>query len=211
LGHAFHEFGAQTRTLYTAPTAENLAHADIYIIMDPNFETTPKNPHYNPHPNYMTPEDGKVIADWVKRGGVLLLFANDKLNSEFDYYNTLAERFGITFHKDIRNFVPNDKFEMGALTFDSSQSVFQKNRKIYMKEICTLGIRPPARALLTDKGDTIMAVSHVGEGMVFAVGDPWLYNEYTDGRKLPSEFQNYQAAQDLVRWSLTRTSQTHRN
>jgi len=202
LGHAFHEFGVQTRTLYTAPTAEALAHADVYIIMDPNFETNPKNPHYNPHPNYITPEDAKVIADWVKRGGVLLLFANDKLNSEFDHYNTLAEQFGITFHKDIRNFVLNDTFEMGALTFDGSQPVFQNGRKIYMKEICTLGINLPARAILADKGDTIMAVSHVGKGTVFAVGDPWLYNEYTDGRKLPPEFQNYQAAHDLIRWSL---------
>ncbi|MBD0367846.1 MAG: hypothetical protein ICV53_17310, partial [Flavisolibacter sp.] len=28
------------------------------------------------------------------------------------------------------------------------------------------------------------------------------YNEYVDGRKLPAEFQNYQAATDLVQWLL---------
>jgi len=38
--------------------------------------------------------------------------------------------------------------------------------------------------------------------MVFAVGDPWFYNEYVDGRKLPSEYQNYQAATDLVEWAI---------
>lgn len=45
-----------------------------------------------------------------------------------------------------------------------------------------------------------MAVAKLGRGTVFAVGDPWLYNEYTDGRKLPPEFQNYQAMQDLTKW-----------
>jgi unsaturated rhamnogalacturonyl hydrolase len=42
-----------------------------------------------------------------------------------------------------------------------------------------------------------MAVSKFGRGTVFAVGDPWLYNEYVDGRKLPAAFDNYKAAQDL--------------
>jgi unsaturated rhamnogalacturonyl hydrolase len=37
---------------------------------------------------------------------------------------------------------------------------------------------------------------------VFAVGDPWLYNEYVDGRKLPAEYPNYNAATDLVKWLL---------
>jgi unsaturated rhamnogalacturonyl hydrolase len=38
------------------------------------------------------------------------------------------------------------------------------------------------------------------KGTVFAVGDPWLYNEYSDGRKLPKEYQNLDAAKDLVGW-----------
>jgi unsaturated rhamnogalacturonyl hydrolase len=37
---------------------------------------------------------------------------------------------------------------------------------------------------------------------VFAIGDPWLYNEYADGRKLPADFDNYKAAEDLVKWLL---------
>jgi len=27
-----------------------------------------------------------------------------------------------------------------------------------------------------------------------------MYNEYVDGRKLPMEYENYQAAVDLVKW-----------
>jgi unsaturated rhamnogalacturonyl hydrolase len=48
----------------------------------------------------------------------------------------------------------------------------------------------------------VAAIAKVGKGTVFALGDPWFYNEYTDGRKLPPDFQNYQAAGDLVKWAL---------
>ncbi|MBC7687398.1 MAG: hypothetical protein H7211_04385, partial [Aquabacterium sp.] len=41
-----------------------------------------------------------------------------------------------------------------------------------------------------------------GKGTVFAVGDPWLYNEYTDGRKIPAEYQTFSAANELVQWLL---------
>ena len=63
----------------------------------------------------------------------------------------------------------------------------------------------PAKAVVTQDGDVIMAVSKVGKGTVFAVGDPWLYNEYTDGRKLPAEYQNALAGRDLIQWLLKQT------
>jgi unsaturated rhamnogalacturonyl hydrolase len=43
-------------------------------------------------------------------------------------------------------------------------------------------------------------VAKYGKGTVFAVGDPWFYNEYTDGRKLPYGYQNFEAANDFVKW-----------
>lgn len=213
LAYAFHSFGAKTDTLYTAPTRQDLAKADIYIIMDPNFETVPSNPHYNPHPNYISPADVTAITDWVRRGGVLLLFANDQSNSEFVHFNTLARQFGITFNKDIRNRVTGNNFDMGALTLGPppgtdpnatgpAAPVFRSAYTIHIKEICTLTLAPPAEPVLTEGGDMLMATAHLGKGAVFAVGDPWLYNEYTDGRKLPPKFRNLQAGEDLIRWSL---------
>jgi unsaturated rhamnogalacturonyl hydrolase len=50
-----------------------------------------------------------------------------------------------------------------------------------------------------------MAVAKYGKGTVFAVGDPWLYNEYVDGRRLPLEYENFRAANDLARWLLAQT------
>jgi unsaturated rhamnogalacturonyl hydrolase len=46
----------------------------------------------------------------------------------------------------------------------------------------------------------------MAKAAVFAVGDPWFYNEYTDGRKLPPEYDNFKAANDLVSWLVKQIS-----
>ena len=53
-----------------------------------------------------------------------------------------------------------------------------------------------------ENGEVLMSFARLGRGTVFAVGDPWFYNEYVDGRKIPAEYENYQAAADLVQWLL---------
>ena len=52
----------------------------------------------------------------------------------------------------------------------------------------------------------VAAIAKFGKGTVFAVGDPWVYNEYVDGRKLPAEYENYKAAEDLVKWLIANAS-----
>jgi unsaturated rhamnogalacturonyl hydrolase len=47
-----------------------------------------------------------------------------------------------------------------------------------------------------------MATAKYGKGTVYAMVDPWLYNEYTDGRKLPAFYDNFAAGNELVRWVL---------
>jgi len=46
----------------------------------------------------------------------------------------------------------------------------------------------------------LMATAKYGAGTVFAVADPWIYNEYTDGKNLPPEYDNLAGAVELVRW-----------
>jgi unsaturated rhamnogalacturonyl hydrolase len=84
----------------------------------------------------------------------------------------------------------------------ASHPIFKNGRQLYLKEISTLNLKAPAKSVLDHKGDVVMATAKVGKGTVFAVGDPWLYNEYTDGRKLPAEFQNFEAGNDLIAWLL---------
>ncbi len=196
LGHIVYKYGAKTATLKTAPDKEHLKGASAYIIVDPDTKLETANP------NYVSEVDVRNITEWVKAGGTLVLMSNDSNNSEFEHFNTLAAAFGIHFNEDSRNKVLKNHFETGTFNLENNP-VFKAGKKVYMKEIATLAIKPPAKALFTDGKDIIMATAKIGKGRVFAVGDPWLYNEYTDGRKLPADYQNYQAAEDLVQWMLT--------
>ena len=198
-GNVFRSFGVRTETLSAAPSAANLKSSDIYIIVDPD------TPAETEKPNYVESPDVRAIADWVKAGGVLVLMGNDVGNAEFDHFNQLAGVFGIQFNKDSRNKVPGNDFTMGRLVVTPPHPIFKTARNLYLKEISTLQIKSPAQAVFVDKGDTIMAVSKFGKGTVFAVGDPWLYNEYTDGRKLPPEYDNFKAATDLAMWLIQQT------
>lgn len=193
-GHVFNKFGVKTTSNKEVITAEQLKKADIYFIIDPDWPKEVKDPKYIEQPQI------DAIYDWVKKGGVLMLFANDSNNVEFKHYNQLAEKFGIHWNENYRNMVIGDKYEIGTFDLAGGNPIFKTAKKLYLKEICTQKLTKPAVSVLTDKGDVIISISKVGKGTVFAVGDPWFYNEYLDGRKIPAYLENYKAAEDLVRW-----------
>jgi unsaturated rhamnogalacturonyl hydrolase len=195
-GRIFNNFGAETKTLYTAPTLAALRDAQVYIIVSPDI------PVKNPNPHYMQPEGAEQVAEWVKAGGVLMIFENDPANADIEHLNLLSERFGIHYNSVLRNQVDGNKFEMGKIAIQGSGPIFHNPHTAYMKEICTISVNSPATELLRDRGDILMATTKYGKGTVFATVDPWLYNEYTDGRKLPAEYDNYAAGKELVRWVL---------
>lgn len=196
LGNIFERHGAKLASLDMAPTAANLKKASVYIIVDPDHVKD------NPKPNYVSSKEVKVITDWVKAGGTLVLMANDSNNCDLKYFNQLAGTFGIKFTDKSINMVKNDAFEQGLVIPGSPNIVFSTTQKMFLKEISVLEIKAPAKALVTKAEDIIIAVAKYGKGKVIAVGDPWLYNEYVDGRKLPEEYENYKAAEDLVKWLL---------
>ncbi len=195
-GHVFRNTGAATASLETAPTADNLKKASVYIIVDPDIPTE------NPHPNYIEQADITAITNWVKAGGTLILMGNDSINTEFKHLNQLAVHFGIQFNEDCENKVIGKQFEMGMIRVNAGNPVFKRARQVYIKELATLNVKAPAQVILTHKGKNIVAVSKLGKGKVLAVGDPWVYNEYTDGRRLPADYQNFEVAQDIAEWAL---------
>ncbi|HEY0051070.1 MAG TPA: glycoside hydrolase family 88 protein, partial [Pyrinomonadaceae bacterium] len=197
-GKQFESYGAALDTLSSAPTAANLKNADVYIIVDPDTEKETEKP------NFVSRADAGTIAGWVKAGGVLVLMGNDFGNSEFDNFNVLAKQFGIEFNRDSKYRVQNNNFAEGKITVAGSNPIFKTAKTLYLKELSTLSVSTPAGAILEANGDKIMAAAKYGKGTVFAVGDPWLYNEYVDGRKLPAEYENLKAANDLSAWLLAR-------
>lgn len=196
LAHVFHKYGATTTLLDEAPTAANLKNASVYFLIDPDW------PKENKNPNYIEPAHIEALYNYVKNGGMLVMMANDSNNVEFKHYNELAERFGIHWNENMRHDVIGDQYEQGALPITAHHPIFKSVQKVYIKQLCTITIHPPALSVYNEKGEVLMAVAKVGKGTVFAVGDPWFYNEYTDGRKIPQEYQNYKAAGVFVKWLL---------
>ncbi len=194
LGNVFRTYGVSTQTLSAAPTRQNLAKADIYLIVDAD------NVADNPTPNYVQTKDAEEVYNWVKAGGVLVLLHNDKGNADFEHFNILADKFGIHFNEDSYNKVIGNEFEGGKIDIPSGNTILPNEKKIYQKEISSMTLKSPAKALLKKDELVIFAVTKVGKGTVFATADPWLYNEYVDGRKIPAEYENFKAAHDLTKW-----------
>lgn len=197
LGRIIDRLGANITTVHKTPTMEDLKRLSIYMIVDPDTPEETKNP------NYISQDAIEVIVEWVKSGGVLMLMGNDKGNVEFEHFNQLGERFGIHFNEDSHHRVVGKNFDTGKCDSLPAHPIFSGVKLIFIKELCSLRIEKPAEAILTENGLVLMAVAHVGKGTVFAIGDPWLYNEYIDNRKLPDGFENAKAGKNLFRWLLT--------
>jgi len=210
-GGVWEQYGATLSRIKHAPTRADLDQLSIYIIVNPS---TTKNAA-DGKPNYMTAQDADIIATWVNDGGVLAMFANDKNNCELEHYNNLSQRFWITFNIDLRNTVPTPA-DRAHGTFFAAQfpdhPLFKGVPAVFLKEICTLQVKDPAQALLVvdnEQGtgkDIIMATAHFGKGFVFAVGDPWFYNEYIDLKSPPLPIANRKAAENFCRWLLSAAS-----
>jgi unsaturated rhamnogalacturonyl hydrolase len=196
LGHIFRNFGANTAELDAEPTAANLRGAQVYLIVSPD------NLDKNPHPHYANTEDAAQIASWVRSGGVLMIMENDTSYADLDHFNAVSEKFGIHFNSVLRKHVIGTNWEQGKIAIDSEGPIFHHPHTIFVKDVCTISVSGHARAVLSEGADTFMATAKYGKGTVYAMVDPWLYNEYTDGRKLPAAYDNFAAGNELVRWVL---------
>lgn len=196
-GKEFSKLGAKLDSIPVAPTAENLKKVSVYIIVDPDTRKESASP------NYITPADANVIETWVKNGGILLLMANDSANTELQHFNILAAKFGMRFNNDMQNHVIDDAhFEDGAISIKNNE-VFKTATKVFLKDVCSISLTGKAKPLLkANSGAAIAAIVKYGEGCVIAVGDPWLYNEYVNGR-LPAGYQNDKAMADLARYVIS--------
>jgi unsaturated rhamnogalacturonyl hydrolase len=88
---------------------------------------------------------------------------------------------------------------MGACTGLPDHPLFKGVKKIYIKEVSDINLSGKAQPVLSEKGKVLIAETSYGKGYVFAIGDPWIYNEYIDHDRLPESFENRKAAENLTR------------
>lgn len=201
-GHIFRSYGVATKTLYTAPTEALLKNAQFYILVSPDSLA------HNPRPNYMNEEQADQIAAWVRKGGTLLIMENDKANADIPHMDILADKFGLHFNNVLAHHVVNEDFEMGRINVLRPAPPFRHPQVLFMKDTSSLTLSMHAKPLLTSHGVILMGWARYGKGFVVAVTDPWLYNEYTDGRKpkMPAIYNNFAGGQDFVDWLLEQRS-----
>ena len=197
LGDEFVKNGARLKTISSKPDNENLKKLNVYIIVDP--DTTSENPN----PNYILADEVKLISRWVKKGGALVLMANNGSNCEFTHFNRLAETFGFHFNPVTLNPVDNNNWNMGAETNLADHPIFKEVDKVFIKEAASITLsNRDVKEVLMDTNNVMIAETRFGKGYVLAVGDPWLYNEYFDHNRLPCEFENSKAAKNLCEYLL---------
>jgi unsaturated rhamnogalacturonyl hydrolase len=173
-GHMLREYGLRTETLPKAPTLSDLNKTQVYLIVSPD------NPQWNKNPHYMNEADARVVADWVKSGGMLVIMQNDPTHSDIEHMNILADKFGMHFNNVQLNAEEGNHFEMARIDVPGKGPVFHAPHVLFMKEICTISPKPPSTAVWTYKGSVLLGKARYGKGVVVGMVDPWLYNEYTD-------------------------------
>jgi hypothetical protein len=116
-------------------------------------------------------------------------------------FNTLAGSFGIQFNKDSQGKVTDNQYEMGAISIPDRNAMFKTAKKVFIKEFSSLSCVKAGQSILKDRnGNAVVCVVKFGKGSVLLIGDPWLYNEYVDGRKLPNAYDNFKAGADIINW-----------
>jgi unsaturated rhamnogalacturonyl hydrolase len=194
IGSVIQELGADVAAIRKVPTISDLKNYEIYWIVDPD------TPAETEKPNYISEECINTVKQWVKSGGILILMGNDKGKSEFEHFNKLAECFGIHFNEDSFHKVVGKVYETGSNDNLPDHPIFRDVKQIFTKEISSLRIEKPAEPVLVENGFVLMASANFGRGFVFAVGDPWFYNEYMDTRRLLAEYENRKAGRNLFTW-----------
>ena len=201
-GKIFQKSGFLLRSMKVAPTSSNLRGTSVYLIVDPDTEKE------TALPNFIEAKHIKVIANFVKQGGVLVIMANDSGNVEFNHLNKLTETFGIHLNGDSKSKVYNDQYEMAAFLIPENDSIFSTAHKVYLKEVSSLQLSRNASPILTHQTEKYIvgAKAKYGKGTVVVIGDPWFYNEYLNGRLgTTNGWDNDKAAEDFTTWLLKQT------
>jgi unsaturated rhamnogalacturonyl hydrolase len=170
LGEMLKGLGGELRTIGESVSSANLKGIDCLIAVDPD------TPAETANPQYWTAPEIEAVDRWVGDGGTLLLLGNDKGNAEFEHFNELAAKFGVQLEEGKHATAAGvTKLRLKG----PSNPVFEGTLEFYAVDVAPLKItHPRPEILLSESNVPLMAILKHGKGAVFAVGDPWLYNEY---------------------------------
>lgn len=191
-GDLFVKHGGQLAMLNEAPTDALLKGSRVYIIVDPDHVKD------NPNPHYMDEASAKAIAKWVKKGGRLLVLTNDRDNCDLQHINILMDRFGLHYNDTtiLQLDIPTKEKPENVYPL---QGTLEGVDKMYMRGTSSIRCSKGARRIVwTKDNDVIIAEASYGKGLVIAIADPWVYNEYIGHTLLPDNYDNASPAERII-------------
>ena len=142
----------------------------------------PDNRVHAAAPNYVTDDEIEELVLFVERGGTLILFGNDPVNSERTHLNRLAGRFGLHFNANETGDEP--------VTVARDGRVFHRDLVMQYMWGCTIGIDEAVAPDLVVRipedrpvhGPVIVGL-RVGKGKVLAIGDSGMWSNQSIRRR----------------------------
>lgn len=191
-GELFVKHGGTLAMLNEPPTLSALKDCCVYIIVDPDHEKD------NPSPNYMNEEYARTIAKWVKKGGRLLVLTNDSENCDLKHINILTNMFGLHFNDTtiLQLDIPTKENPTNVYPL---RGTLEGADRMYMRGTSSIRCSHDARPVVwTPDNDAVIAEATYGRGLVVAIADPWVYNEYIGHTLLPDNYDNASPAERIV-------------
>jgi hypothetical protein len=182
LAGIIHDLGAEVRTISEPLNEGNLKGVTVLLIVAPDTRATTTTP------NFISEPESLAVDGWVRNGGHLLLFGNNKGHSEFQQLNRLAAKFGVEFiESTFRDVNGRDDFHPLSVSPQLGVGLYG-----FISGAAPLRIsNPEAEVLMRDVDSAIMVQVLHGKGTVIALGDPWLYNEHI------TDFDNWHLGTNL--------------
>jgi len=192
------------------PTREALAPVKLLLIVNPSDKAVSNNPA----PPHVSAADIRVLTDFVRNGGGLIVSGNqENHNLEVDDMNRLLAQFGIqatNLYTDAKKLVlPADTPVIGGLRWgyytgnllrvDSSHSA--KPRALVLND---LNQRPEKGT--RDQAGCLLATAEPGKGRVIVVTDSgwladWAFAEEGVGGVAIKGQDNWEIFRRLTRWA----------
>ncbi len=185
--------GGEIDTLLSSPSPEQLRRTSVLVIVDPHAHVEGKQAGGTGE------REAQLIEDWVRGGGVLVLFPQEARNGTTSRVNTIGRRFGLTFSEDRLTEIGGGGHEKGYAVAGNTHPMFSGVRRVFMTDPCPIHVRAPAAAVLSVQGRCVIGESRMGRGTVVAFSCQWMRNELlAEGTQTGK--QNSSAAEAVCSW-----------
>ena len=184
-GRAFRRHGVTLATLPEAPTAAALAHAQIYVIASPGYSS-----RRIPTRTTWTRPAATPSRPGSRRAACCCSSPTTATTPSSPTSIRSADRFGIHFNPVLSHHVIGPDHSTGEVVIPPGTGHLRRGFTAYMKDTSTITVSGPAKALVTDHGDVMIAVRMWAKGQSWA----WSIRGFTTSTPMAAKWASTTAS-----------------